>query len=251
MINFHIFFKIVTFISLTWIYICNNNVLCFIKILKKERQQYGTINMRHFRLLAIKNGIPKELEYASFSNVYSYDKYKKLKMKREDSSIYKRLKREGLNDMEIYKKSLKCKYNKKKGLAKLDCYCEKKLFDNLEGIDLLAKNVKDDRKRFKKLCKIYGLSFTLLLISVITAGIINILDSLSENCLFAAEKETNYLIHVGYSMLFYILPIIIFLVLLYITIKIKKYDSLVEGKVEGKISSKNISCYYDDTFNST
>ncbi|SCA83484.1 Protein of unknown function, putative, partial [Plasmodium vivax] len=210
------------------------------------RQQYGTINMRHSRLLAIKNGIPKELEYVSYGNTFSYEKYKKLKMKKEDSSIYKRLKREGLNDMEIYKKSLKCKYNKKKGLAKLDCYCEKKLFDNLEEIDLLAKNVKDDRKCFKKLCKIYGLSFTLLLISVISAGIINILDSLSAKCLFAAENENKYLIHVGYSMLFYILPIIIFLILLYITIKIKKYDRLVEGKTEGKTSAKYISRYYND-----
>ncbi|KMZ92310.1 hypothetical protein PVMG_03665 [Plasmodium vivax Mauritania I] len=207
--------------------------------------------MRHFRLLAIKNGIPKELEYASCGNAFSYEKYKKLKMKREDPSTYKRLKREGLNDMEIYKKSFQCKYNKKNGLAKLDCYCEKKIFDKLEGICLLAKNMKDEKKCFKKLCKIYGLSFTLLLISVITAGIINILDSFSEKCLFDAAKENNYLIHVGYSMFFYILPIIILLVLTYIMIKVIKYGRLVEGKVEGKRIANKISCYYDDEFNST
>ncbi|KNA01514.1 variable surface protein Vir10 [Plasmodium vivax North Korean] len=136
-------------------YICNNDMFCFIKILKKERQQYGTISMRHFRLLAIKNGIPKELEDASFSNAFSYDKYKKLKKKREDSSLYKRLKREGLNNMEIYKKSFQCKYNKKKGLAKLDCYCEKKIFDKLDNICDLAKRVNDKKKTYKKVLLFY------------------------------------------------------------------------------------------------
>ncbi|EDL42803.1 variable surface protein Vir10, putative [Plasmodium vivax] len=136
-------------------YICNNDVFCFIKILEKERQQYGTIDMRHFRLLAIKNGIPKELEYASFSNVFAYDKYKKLKKKKEDSSTYKRLKREGLNDMEIYKKSFQCKYNKKKGLAKLDCYCEKKIFAKIDDICEFARKTKNEKKRFKKIVLFY------------------------------------------------------------------------------------------------
>ncbi|KMZ88802.1 variable surface protein Vir10 [Plasmodium vivax Brazil I] len=167
-------------------YICNNDVFFFIKILEKERQQYGTIDMRHFRLLAIKNGIPKELEYASFSNVFAYDKYKKLKKKKEDSSTYKRLKREGLNDMEIYKKSFQCKYNKKKGLAKLDGYCEKKIFDKLDNICGLAKMMNDEKKRYKKV------------------------------------------------------------LLLYIFIKIIKYDRLVDGKVKGKKLARKISRYYND-----
>ncbi|SCA83533.1 Plasmodium exported protein, unknown function, partial [Plasmodium vivax] len=207
-------------------------------------QQYETINMRHFRLLAINNGIPKELEYASCGNAFSYDKYKKLKMKKEDLSTYKRLKREGLNDLEIYKKSFQCKYNKKNGLAKLDCHCEKKIFDKLDVIRLLAKNMKDDKKCFKKVCKRYGIPFGLVLIFVFTVGIIIVLDGCGVACFFSATKKKDELFYTVYSILLIILPIIIFLVLSYITIKIKKYDRLLKGKVEGKMIAKEISCYY-------
>ncbi|KMZ88715.1 hypothetical protein PVBG_05571 [Plasmodium vivax Brazil I] len=206
--------------------------------------------MRHFRLLAIKNGIPKEIEYASCGNAFSYEKYKKLKTKKEDSSTYKRLKREGLNDMEIYKKSFQCKYNKKKGLAKLDCHCEKKIFDKLDVIRLLAKNMKDDKKCFKKVCKRYGLPFALSFIFAFTLGIIIVLDGCGIKCLLSATNGADSYFYVGYSILLIILPIIIFLVISYITIKIKKYYRLVEGKVEGKTIAKYITCYYDDTFNS-
>ncbi|KNA01744.1 hypothetical protein PVNG_06331 [Plasmodium vivax North Korean] len=207
--------------------------------------------MRHPRLLAIKNGLPKELEYASCGNAFSYEKYKKLKMKKEDSSTYKRLKREGLNELDIYKKSFACKYSKKKGLTKLDCYCEKKIFDKLDGIYLLAKNMKDDKKGFKKkICKRYGLPFVLSLIFVLTVATIDVLDGSGVKCFYSKTSTLETLSQVGYSILLDILPIIIFLVLAYITIKIKKYDRLVEGKGEGKMIAKYISCYYDDTFNS-
>ncbi|VUZ99831.1 Plasmodium exported protein, unknown function [Plasmodium vivax] len=251
MINFHIFIKIITYISLTWMYICNNDVFCFIKILEKERQQYGTINMRHFRLLAIKNGIPKELEYASCGNAFSYEKYKKLKTKKEDSSTYKRLKREGLNDMEIYKKSFQCKYNKKKGLAKLDGYCEKKIFDKIDNMCEIAKMMNDEKKRYKKVFKKYGLPFVLSGLFVLIAGIFNVLAACGVKCFFSATKKEDELFYTVYSILLIILPIIIFLVLSYIAIKIKKYDRLLKGKVEGKMIAKEISCYYDDVFNST
>ncbi|KMZ93248.1 hypothetical protein PVMG_06148 [Plasmodium vivax Mauritania I] len=207
--------------------------------------------MRHFRLLAINNGIPKELEYASCGNAFSYDKYKKLKMKKEDLSTYKRLKREGLNDLEIYKKSFQCKYNKKNGLAKLDCHCEKKIFDKLDVIRLLAKNMKDDKKCFKKVCKRYGIPFGLTIIFFFAVGIINILNICGVKCFYSVTQNQDTSFYVGYSILLYVLPIIIFLVLSYIAIKIKKYDRLLKGKVEGKMIAKEISCYYDDVFNST
>ncbi|KMZ77266.1 hypothetical protein PVIIG_06159, partial [Plasmodium vivax India VII] len=214
---------------------------------EKKSQLYGSINSRHFRLLA-KNGIPKELEHASFSNAFSYDKYKKLKKKKEDSSTYKRLKRDGVNELDIYKKSFQCKYNKKKGLAKLDCYYEKKIFDKLEGICLLAKNMKDDKKYFKNVCKRYGLPFALSFIFVFTVGIITVLDGCGVACLLSATNVEDSYFYVGYSILLIILPIIAFLVFAYIAIKIEKYDRLVEGKFEGKKIAKKISSYYDDAF---
>ncbi|KMZ77738.1 hypothetical protein PVIIG_00427 [Plasmodium vivax India VII] len=207
--------------------------------------------MRHLRLLAIKNGIPKELEYASCGNAFSYDKYKKLKMKKEDSSTYKRLKREGLNELDIYKKSFQCRYSKRMWFTKLDSYCEKKIFDKMDGIYLLAKNMKDDKRGFKKkMCKRYGLPVGLSIIFVYTVGIINVFNSYYKNCWFCASEEDLFT-HIGYSILLYILPVIIFLVLSYIMIKVIKYGRLVEGNVEGKRVAKKISCYYDDAFNSS
>ncbi|SCA60647.1 Plasmodium exported protein, unknown function [Plasmodium vivax] len=245
MINFHIFIKIITYISLTWMYICNNDVFCFIKILEKERQQYGTINMRHFRLLAIENGIPKELEYASCGNAFSYEKYKKLKTKKEDSSTYKRLKREGLNDMEIYKKSFQCKYNKKKGLAKLDGYCEKKIFDKIDNMCEIAKMMNDEKKRYKKVFKKYGLPFVLSGLFVLIAGIIVALENYNVNCSYKFYSFEEGIKIIG-SILFYVLPVIIFLVLFYIAIKFIKYERLIDGKVEGKKIARKISRYYND-----
>ncbi|KMZ88851.1 hypothetical protein PVBG_05959 [Plasmodium vivax Brazil I] len=208
--------------------------------------------MRHLRLLAIKNGIPKELEHPSYGNVFSYDKYKKLKIKKEDSPTYTRLKREGINDLDIYKKSFQCKYNKKKGLAKLDCYCEKKIFDKLDGIYLLYNNMKDDIKGFKKkIFKRYCFPVGLSVIYFNIMGIFYVLAACGVKCFFSATKKKDELFYTVYSILLIILPVIIFLVLAYIAIKIIKYDRLVLGKVEGKRIAKKISRYHDEEFNST
>ncbi|KMZ95138.1 hypothetical protein PVMG_06005 [Plasmodium vivax Mauritania I] len=202
--------------------------------------------MRHFRLLAIKNGIPKELEYASFSNVFAYDKYKKLKKKKEDSSTYKRLKREGLNDMEIYKKSFQCKYNKKKGLAKLDCYCEKKIFAKIDDICEFARKTKNEKKRFKKIGKKYGLPYCLSVLYIFIALIITIIDISGEKWLNFLKGIPGILYEILCYILFVALPIIIFLVLFYIAIKFIKYERLIDGKVEGKKIARKISRYYND-----
>ncbi|VUZ99783.1 Plasmodium exported protein, unknown function [Plasmodium vivax] len=246
MINFHIFIKIVTFISLTWMYFCNNDVFRFIKILERNGQLCGTINIRHFRLLA-KSGIPEVLEHASFGHEIAYDKNEKLKMKKEDLPTYKRLKREGLNELDIYKKAFACKYNKKKGLAKLDCYCEKKIFDKLDNVCELAKIMNNEKKSYKKLLKRYGLPFVLSGLFVLIAGIIIIYDILKDN-LSKSSVESGSIKshHIICTILFYGLPVILFLVLLYIFIKIIKYDRLVDGKVEGKKLARKISRYYND-----
>ncbi|SCA83752.1 Protein of unknown function, putative, partial [Plasmodium vivax] len=214
-------------------------------------QLNGIINKIPSRLLE-EHEMEKELGHSGIRDKLLHDaNNKKYKTKKENRSVYKKLKQMGLNDFEIYKKAFECKYTKKKGLGKLDCYCEKKIFDKLEGICLLAKNMKDDKKYFKNVCKRYGLPFALSFIFVFTVGIITVLDGCGVECLISATKKADPLFYVVYSILLYILPISIFLVLSYIMIKVIKYDRLVEGKVEGKRIAKEISCYYDDAFNST
>ncbi|KMZ94668.1 hypothetical protein PVMG_02557 [Plasmodium vivax Mauritania I] len=193
----------------------------------------------------------KETENYGLIEKLSEDvKDKNYKTVKKNTSIYGQLKKQGLNELDIYKKSFACKYSKKKGLTKLDCYCEKKIFDKLEGICSLAKNMKDDKKCFKKVCKRYGIPFGLSIIFVFIVGIFNALDGCGLKCLISATKAADTLFYVGYTILLDILPITIFLVLIYIMIKVIKYDRLVEGKVEGKKIAKKISCYYDDESNS-
>ncbi|VVA00014.1 Plasmodium exported protein, unknown function [Plasmodium vivax] len=238
-----IFIKISVLILLTWSY-------SFITDVNNNELNESFIT-RPFRLLT-KCEMPMETENSGLREKLSEGvKDKNYKTVKKNTSKYGQLKRQGLNELDIYKKSFACKYYKKKGFTKLDCYCEKKIFDKLEEILLFAKNMKDDKKCFKKVCKRYGIPFGLVLIFVFTVGIIIVLNGCGVACFLSATKKADIPFNVGYSILLYILPISIFLVLSYIMIKVIKYDRLVEGKVEGKRIAKEISCYYDDAFNST
>ncbi|KMZ83402.1 hypothetical protein PVBG_06044 [Plasmodium vivax Brazil I] len=66
------------------------------------------------------------------------------------TSTYVNLKRNDLSDLDNYKKCYKNRYSKKKGLAKLDCYYEKKVFDKIDKIYELSRKMKNDKKAFKK-----------------------------------------------------------------------------------------------------
>ncbi|CAI7719383.1 Plasmodium exported protein, unknown function [Plasmodium vivax] len=241
-IKFISFIKIFVFSLLAWSYSFITNV--------NNNELNVTFNIRPFRLLT-ENEMLKEAENYGLREKLSEDvKDKNYKTVKKNKSIYGQLKRQGLNELDIYKKSFACKYSKKKGFKKLDCYCEKKIFDKLEGICLLAKNMKDNKKCFKIVSKRYGIPFVLSMIFVFIVGIFNALGICKVKCFYSATKTQDTLFHVGYSILLDILPITIFLVLSYIMIKVIKYDRLVEGKVEGKKIAKKISCYYDDNFNS-
>ncbi|KMZ88462.1 hypothetical protein PVBG_05420 [Plasmodium vivax Brazil I] len=241
-IKFFIFIKISAFILLTWSYNCITDV--------NNNELIESFNIRPFRLLS-KTEMLMETENYGLKEKLSEDvKGKNYKTVKKNKSIYGQLKRQGLNELDIYKKSFACKYSKKKAFTKLDCYCEKKIFDKLEGICLLAKNMKDDKKCFKKVSKRYGIPFGLSIIFVFIVGIFNALAIFHVKCFYSATNPVNTLFHVGYSILLDVLPITIFLVLSYIMIKVIKYDRLVEGNVEGKKIAKKISCYYDE-FNST
>ncbi|CAI7721787.1 Protein of unknown function, putative [Plasmodium vivax] len=242
-IKFISFIKIFVFSLLAWSYSFITNV--------NNNELNVTFNIRPFRLLT-ENEMLKEAENYGLREKLSEDvKDKNYKTVKKNKSIYGQLKRQGLNELDIYKKSFACKYSKKKGFKKLDCYCEKKIFDKLEGICLLAKNMKNDKKCFKKLCKKYGIPLGLSVIILVTLGIIIFSDIFSNNCLLGATKDKEDSIHLGCCILLIILPMIFILAFAYITIKIEKYDRLVEGKVDGKRIAKKITSYYDDAFNST
>ncbi|KMZ88745.1 hypothetical protein PVBG_05691 [Plasmodium vivax Brazil I] len=65
-------------------------------------------------------------------------------------TTYRKLKTNDLSDLDNYKKCYKKRYSKKKGLAKLDCYYEKKIFDGIDEIYELSIKMKNDKKASKK-----------------------------------------------------------------------------------------------------
>ncbi|KMZ83286.1 hypothetical protein PVBG_06055 [Plasmodium vivax Brazil I] len=68
----------------------------------------------------------------------------------------------GLNKFDVYMKNYNRRYSQKKGLSKLDCYYEKKVFDKFQNICEFAKKANYDKKRCKKLFfKKYGIGLIL------------------------------------------------------------------------------------------
>ncbi|KMZ76696.1 hypothetical protein PVIIG_05308 [Plasmodium vivax India VII] len=107
-----------------------------------------------FNRLLAKHGIKKELKNAILTENFSDDKnYHKMKDNLEVTSTYGNLNKNVLSDLDNYKKCYKNRYSKKKGLAKLDCYYEKKVFDKIDVIYEVSRKMKNDKKAFKK--KIY------------------------------------------------------------------------------------------------
>ncbi|KMZ88652.1 hypothetical protein PVBG_06014, partial [Plasmodium vivax Brazil I] len=74
----------------------------------------------------------------------------KKKYVRDNISSYSQIKKKETNNLDAYMKGYERRYLKKKGLAKLDCYWEKKVFEKIEYINKLAENMKHDKKSFKK-----------------------------------------------------------------------------------------------------
>ncbi|KMZ89358.1 hypothetical protein PVMG_05752 [Plasmodium vivax Mauritania I] len=72
-----------------------------------------------------------------------------IKYYRDDKRNYEYLEK-GLSDLESYKKGYNSRYAKKKGLAKLDCYYEKKLFDKMDDIHHVAEKMQNRKDVLKK-----------------------------------------------------------------------------------------------------
>ncbi|KMZ76722.1 hypothetical protein PVIIG_05895 [Plasmodium vivax India VII] len=107
------------------------------------------MDIRYNRLLT-KRDFQKGLENKILrDDLHGYEKNKEIKTEKAIST-YGSLKPEGLNYYDTYKKNYKKRYSKKKGLAKLDCYCEKKVFDKIDNILKLADKLQNDKKYFKK-----------------------------------------------------------------------------------------------------
>ncbi|VUZ95039.1 Plasmodium exported protein, unknown function [Plasmodium vivax] len=152
--KFNFVINMFMFIFLSWICHMNNDACTTNGSLEIKYKIDRNLNISLNRLLA-KHDIQRELKQARLKeDLSNHMNCNKMKDNLEDTSSYRNLKRKDLSDLDNYKKCYKNRYSRKKGLAKLDCYYEKKVFDKIDEIYELSRKMKNDKKAFKK--KIYN-----------------------------------------------------------------------------------------------
>ncbi|KNA02596.1 hypothetical protein PVNG_05140 [Plasmodium vivax North Korean] len=131
---------------------CNINInnMLIDKFLELKFNKDRQLNINYSRLLA-KHDLGKELRHTSLREKLSDNNMDNRKKNvAENVSKYSQIKRIESNNFDAYMKDYKRRYGGKKGLYKLDCYCEKKLFSKIHHIDEIAQRFKNDNKSFKK-----------------------------------------------------------------------------------------------------
>ncbi|VUZ99905.1 Plasmodium exported protein, unknown function, partial [Plasmodium vivax] len=165
--------KNLTFIILIWIcYLkCDNHIIG--RIVENEYKAKRTSFTRFSRLLA-KHEIQKNLKSHSQSKKFSDNiMNKNMKNALEITSNYGELNKRIKNDLDSYKKGYKRRYSKKNILGKLECYCEKKVFDKFDDIIKLSENMKNDKKSLKKVILKKHCKGIIILTSILLIELIN------------------------------------------------------------------------------
>ncbi|SCA83786.1 Plasmodium exported protein, unknown function [Plasmodium vivax] len=148
-VKFLFIIKIVTFVILALaINICHDERVID-KSFKYEKKLHITLDIRSQRLLA-KHENKYELKRTTlqYRGLEYGENYNKVNDKKYNPA-YTNLKIDRTNNLEAYKKKYNMRYSKKKGLQKLDCYYEKKVFDNFGKIEELAEKI-NNKKAFKR-----------------------------------------------------------------------------------------------------
>ncbi|VVA00162.1 Plasmodium exported protein, unknown function [Plasmodium vivax] len=105
--------------------------------------------MRTHRLLD-KHEYQNEISSSELKNKVSYNRdYYKLEKGKGNNNTFEQLKQGRSNNVDNYLKSYKKRYSKKRGLKKLDCYYENKVFNNFRHMCDIAEKRKNDKKRSK------------------------------------------------------------------------------------------------------
>ncbi|KMZ76770.1 hypothetical protein PVIIG_05851 [Plasmodium vivax India VII] len=197
----------------------------------------NTWKVRNHRLLT--NDDPQsEIEQSSVQeNLKEPGAKNKIKDITGSSDIYEKVKKDTSNSMHAYIKKLEHGYTNKKGLKRLDCLYEKKLFDEMYRLDKIAGSMKSENSYLKKVIwKRYGLRFIVFLL-VILFGIVGSIvckfcgttegancggsNNISERC----KNIENVLL--GTNGIIFIPLIIAYLsFILYILSKVEKYRRL-------------------------
>ncbi|SCA83358.1 Protein of unknown function, putative, partial [Plasmodium vivax] len=243
----------------------------FDKSLQNIYKQVKILDINIIRLLA-RNVQKRELEHTRLiEKLPDRRTYKSESIVYDELSTYPRVKGKASNNIDAYMKNYKNRYNRKKGLSKLDCYYEKKVFDKFNDICDIGKKMQYDEKRSNKFfLKKYGIYLILFvltpalsLIFPITFGIGGGSRGIIDYCLHAGHTVgkthsgcsktglTDYkdiIDQISYiPLIFSFLMITIsILFIIYILIKVIKYEKIKSGK--GKMNIKEYCRFCKDIF---
>ncbi|KMZ88805.1 hypothetical protein PVMG_06003 [Plasmodium vivax Mauritania I] len=208
-----------------------------------------------FNRLLAKHTVQKELKYQQLRETNSDNVMNKKNINVLDNiSAYSQLKKVALHDFDVYRKGYKNRFSKKRGLAKLDCYCEKKVFDNFDYIYELSEKRNNNKKSFiKKILSKYKYLIIILPLLPIPGSIMPFLfggggDALIPMCYNSCSKHdvgnSQHKAHIDKSfgkikleelwhtmeylsmILFCLAIIIITVMLIYTMIKLRKYGKM-------------------------
>ncbi|SCA82087.1 Protein of unknown function, putative [Plasmodium vivax] len=246
--NFLIPLYIVTFALISWAYNSVGHVNSFIKVFDVERNNHNIFAKTSFRLL-VKDDVQIKLPNKKLDYSGNY----KLFDKKEGLSPYAKLKEDYLDNYRTYMRVLKRKYHKKKGFKKLDCYCEEKIFNEIENFDKVSDSMICSKGNFIKiLLKKYPFCLISFCFFVSFGSIIPILCATKYE--ESANKYKPFLDYLGipeqpfriYSYFYLILWIIIIFAVIYTLLKIVKYDGIKSGK--SKMKSKEYLSFIKETY---
>ncbi|CAI7721682.1 Plasmodium exported protein, unknown function [Plasmodium vivax] len=242
--------KIFSFMFLIWN--PENDMYCIGRDLEINFKYNRSSNTSFNRLLA-KHEYKEELDDLNLGgNLVDYETSTNINNEEDVTSTYEHLKKRRPINLYSYKKDYEHRYSKKKGLAKLECFCEKKIFDKIDHIHVLAKSMRNDKNRFYKVInKKYGMIFILLFLYPFI-GLI--LPSLSIGDDESDPYKNSYLdksnvpreLPRSISAILIIESFIFFFIIIYIIIKFIKYKKLKARK--GKMSPKEYYCFCKDLY---
>ncbi|SCA82039.1 Plasmodium exported protein, unknown function, partial [Plasmodium vivax] len=210
----------------------------------ESHKAYRILGRKNNRLLAKHELANKNVRVNLLDKASNYRDNRRIKNEAENITIYKQLGKNNLNKLELYRKDYRKRYNKKKGVAKLECYCEKKAFDKFDHICSLEESIKNGKKHLiKKLHKNYGLPIVLLTLFSLIGLIIPILDKCDKihdmfKCNVDMNTETGHdscktnLNYICGSNVVIFMPFYIILLStsIYLFVKFLKYKRLKSGK---------------------
>ncbi|KMZ92311.1 hypothetical protein PVMG_03666 [Plasmodium vivax Mauritania I] len=269
-LNFIDVLKFFIFIFLLWNH--NNDVCGLYNDLEFQINHARTSNTSFNRSLAKLEYNEKLDDIHLRGKLVNYGMSPKNTNEEDIISTYGNLKKRRRINLYDHKKGYKNRYSKKKGLAKLDCYCEKILFDKFDYLHNIAEKRKNSRISFmEKILNRYGYRLILFSLIPIVGLIFPVLfsgkDEKNEASLFfcahkdhekanqgckATQLSTITWEHLDVAnyfnriIFFFLLPTIYLSMIIYGFIKVVKYERLKLGK--DKMNFKEYFHFCKDLF---